>query len=767
MKTTVNLTNAGIGQKHWKTYITYFKKKYENFDVHLTSDTVKSGWFNNLNDFQGNLIKSDPDIIFISEKVLVATIQYKADFSELMKVLEKDIRLIVVSLDLQPLCTTLLNSRALVYIRNIQQGITLEANQLWYQGVNDDTKFELESIPDFTFTQKEYFPMISSCFIPNENIKFVIWKGKTYPLIQFYDFFKEYIFNNVPGRKPIGFTFYDEKCYICMGFLQSEVVKIEYQGVVIDHIIQNSGNIDEKSSQIKYLEGMMRSVINLKMLETVQNAKQTIKQNIPVQIATTSEIVGKVFSEVLKDDGYLKTGVVGIQSTDKDCITINLDGKNCEIIPKKEIKIDVSKISTNNIDNGEFDLFFHSYNIVPDLIIQQTKEIETEKKFIRKKIQVLKDKKKILRSTQVLNHQEQYQNFITQRKLDILISLLESALIWDEKQSKILELSDENALVFYDDHIQGSIINKQLKGIRKNKLFVNITEKLDTLEKIAAVDTDYIEQFLHSGVVVCCKSSQIILDRNFRIFKHKLLQEYDKSSSNQSKKIQAKIDEYHFRMNELSLYELYNQLNQVFKVNKDKIFKTCQNKNKKSLQNKFQKQHIRRISIVSHQKSNAYLTKNFLEEILRSDDNPDTKFQLPWSDLDLVSSLSSEEMAKTILEYPDTREREYVIQQDIANQNAVEIATYFNRLLYQIKVFDPDLVILNHDAELLYVFIKMLRSEYEVLGLKPIIAIVTGEFIGVDIDNLLQQNVSVIASELYETGDIYRLRDSMQTLFFA
>ena len=61
----------------------------------------------------------------------------------------------------------------------------------------------------------------------------------------------------------------------------------------------------------------------------------------------------------------------------------------------------------------------------------------------------------------------------------------------------------------------------------------------------------------------------------------------------------------------------------------------------------------------------------------------------------------------------------------------------------------------------------MLRSEYEVLGLKPIIAIVTGEFIGVDIDNLLQQNVSVIASELYETGDIYRLRDSMQTLFFA
>jgi hypothetical protein len=768
LKTTINLTNVGIGQKDWRAYTELLNKNFSNFDILIKNKSIKSGWFNKIEDIQSDLIKSDPDIVFISEKILLASLQDKIDFSQLMTILKKKIKFIVVSHDLQPLCLTLINAKALFYFKNIQEGLKLEAGNLWYTGLIDNSKFELESIPDFTFNQKEYLPKTSSCFIPNEKIKLVIWKGKTYPLIQFYAFFKEYIFNNDHAQKPIGFIFYQEKCYICLGFLQSEIVKIDYQGLIIDHIIQDGFCNDiDASAQTKQLIGIVRFVINWKLIEEIQNSEQTIKQNTPVHVAVDNVAISKTFSEVLKDDGYFKTRVFGKAAMEQDCFTIHLNDKQDMIAKKGQINLDISNVIVNKINNGDFESFFHSYNILPDLIIRKIKDIETERVYVRKKIKGLKENKQVLRSTRVLNHQEQYQNFITQRKLDILISLMESALIWDEKQHKTLELSDENALVFYDDHIQGSIINKQLKGIRKNKLFVNIAEKLNSLEKIAAVDTDYIEQFLHSGVVVCCKSSQIILERNFRIFKHKLMQEYGNSSSNQSRKIQEKIDECLFRLNELTLYELFQQLYSIYEVNRDAILQGCQKIYGENLNNKFKKNKFNRISIVSHQKNNGYLIKTVLEEIFRIDDASNHKFHIPWSELELISALSGKEADKLLLAYPDKEERELVKQQDIANLNAVEVANYFNRLLYQIKVFDPDIIILDHDAELLHVLIKMLRNEYEVLGLKPIIAIVTGEFIPADINDLLQQNVNIIASELHDIGDVYCLRDALQKLFLS
>ena len=173
----MNITNIGIGQKAWKGYINLFKKNFTDFDAFIKSNTIRFGWFNRTSDLLNDLVKTDPDIIFISEKILIAALQDNIDFSLLKTNLKKPLKFIIVSPDLQPLYSTFINSKALFYFRNIQEGIKLEAENLWHTGLIENSKFELESIPDFTFNQKEYFPRTSSCFIPNGKIKFVIWKG--------------------------------------------------------------------------------------------------------------------------------------------------------------------------------------------------------------------------------------------------------------------------------------------------------------------------------------------------------------------------------------------------------------------------------------------------------------------------------------------------------------------------------------------------------------------------------------------------------------
>ncbi|MCP4752362.1 MAG: hypothetical protein GY866_15825 [Proteobacteria bacterium] len=486
----------------------------------------------------------------------------------------------------------------------------------------------------------------------------------------------------------------------------------------------------------------------------------TVKANTPITICTDYPVINMIFYNLLKKDGYEQVTTTDQRIDQSDRFLLNISSKSGD----DELFCKNLLLETNVFDIPAFPKVTEGIYSQPVSSNEscETSEIQAERKRIIRKTHKLNDQIKNLSSSKALADQEKYMNLVAGRKLDILMALLDIAEIWDEQNHETTNLYEENVLIFYDDNLQATLLNKKLKGEGK-KLFVDVAKEIDDLKMLMTLNTDYLEPFLHEGIIVCCTSSKTILVRKFQQFQLELSQKKHPELSEGINALRSEKRKCRDRLIELAYLEAWNQLKSFYLKNSDAILQSARKAKQAFDIRKSSRNRIRNLGVFSMDSEQCYAIETALTKVFSGFDH--VRFHPVFADMELVTSLSKETMDSLEELHVGKNERATAIQKELARQNAQQLSLYFNHVLKKLSVISVDLLIVEHDFELLNLLIKNLRQRKSLYRYTPILAVFSGPIHEEKMIELAHQGVKILYRDRFEKSNNEYFVESLKTVF--
>ena len=768
MKDRVTLLGIGLRRKFWVHFVQRLAKYLSRTNLTLEPKAIGKIFF----DFEKRCVSKirefRPDVIVFGETIselwqndfLLDSIRSKNGYlpSPLLFIAAPNaINTFAEFLKKKHVSRVVISNLGIVDLFSIDHFATDPNFKALYHSIDPAPEFFFRGLPANSFTHK---------LIDRKNISAVFWKSSRFDADDFFNLQIDYLNMAEPPQTPAP-TIYlrGDQAVFVNGVCLSSIVQFHLHGISFEQIIDQETILSNRKLFDSFCQKFCQLIYsrqNSTYLAQMESDPEAIKRNTPIQVCSFHQSVRKIFAFLLMEDGFHR--ILSNQCNPKyDPFLLDLHQGDDTIMRqgRKSYFIPFLEQIGSEWDFKALDQYASLHAIDPTKMVP-IDNVNCEKSILRKKIQNLKFKKKVSHSSKVLNYQERYQNFIALRKLDILTGILERAIIWDEKKNESTTFDEDNALIFYDDALQGSLINKQLPGIRKKKLFINISKKLNGLRKIAAINTDIIESFLYSGLVVCSVTSKIILSRNFRLYRHQLDQESKRSPSEEEMQLNERLTKLTQKLTELSFIRLYQASENIYRKHKNLILESIKNLCKEKPYGKIRTDFIQKVTIATKEKKTGNMIGAAIKNIFKENYRKKIEVTLAWSDLKLKTKHEDEKESQFTETTEDSEERQKRLHQDFACQNIAILSTFFNRIICQIKNFESDLLIFEYEAELIGVLVRMIRQELPRFELIPIIAIITDESTEENLNELLKLGVRMISADCYKMQDTEAIRKTIE-----
>ncbi len=622
---------------------------------------------------------------------------------------------------------------------------------------NFNTPFHpIEPTPEFLF-RKAVEEDFARKLIGRKEISAVTWKSSRFEADAFFKLQSDYLDAAKPPGAPEPTVYLrEDQALFVSGVRLSDIVQFRLHGVPVERLIDREEMLSDRilfDSFCRKFRRLLHSRRNSAYLALLRSDPDAIKRNTPVRIHSPHRSVRQVFASLLHRDGF-RNILSDRGQIAGDAFPLHLreekeeagksDEKGYSLLFPERIGLEWNV--------KELDRYVAEHAVDPEKL-KGTEDIDYEQSMLRRKIQNLEDRRRLLRSNKAFADRERYQNFVVLRKLDILSSLLERAVVWDEKKNESIEFDEDSALIFYDGMVQGCQIDRQLRGIKKRKLFVDITKKMDGLKRIAKVDTDVYEPFLDSGIVVCSATSRIILSRNIGMYRHYISQDSDRSPSEEEMRLNGQLAKLEKRETELSLLRLYLAAESAYRKYRGPILEAIRDRFQQGQFEKIGAAGIRKVSIAAREKKVGGEIGGAVKRLFKKSYGKEIEIRLAWTDIKLKLEHTKEERRQFARASEDVRERKKRIARDLASQNAAILSTFFNRIIHQIKHFEADLLIVEYEAEAVGVLIRMIRQELPNFASVPVVAIVATESTKESLEELSKLGVRMVSSDRYKMQD--------------
>ena len=626
--------------------------------------------------------------------------------------------------------------------------VTVQGAERLYHVIDPVPKFEFRELPA---------DQRNCRLIGKKDIFSVLWKNSRFDPDDFFALQTDYL--NIAERlRAHETTVYlqEDQTLFVGGILLRDIVQFRLHGVPIEQIVDQETIFSCRETRDSFWDRFCQSLYsrqNRQYLSRSSSKPEAVKRHIPVQVRSPHLSVRKIFASLLEANGFHKASFQP-ERAGKRGLRLDLTQRAATVSRDGEINffIPLPKLLSQGWNFRALDRFASRYGIDPAKIGRPS-NIEKRKRALHGKIRKEKTRIKIADGSGKLKNRESYRNFMALRKLDILAAILENAIVWDEKKNESASFDEDYALVFYDDYSQGKAISRQLLGIRKQTLFINISNKLNELHKIADIDTDRIEPFLYSGLVVCSVTSKIILSRNFRLYRYRLMQESEETLSDEERLANRKLAALTLELTELSYIDLYQTSENIYHSCKGRMMEAIKEGDKHNQYGKCKADSVQRVALATREKEIGRMVGSAVKDIFRENFGKSIDIRLVWADLALRIKPNEEDGSQSEEVIDDPVQKEKVALQNLACQNAIALSTFFHRIVYQVKHCEADLLIVAYEAEIISVLIRMIRQELPLLAAVPIVAVVMGESVREDLDELLELGIGIVSLDYYTMQD--------------
>jgi len=595
-----------------------------------------------------------------------------------------------------------------------------------------------------------------------EEVESLDWEGATYEVEDFLTLQTEFLSAHDWITNVTGFLLKNGETYLSDGFRIRDLVNMETASLPIDHLLstaQITNRTKDFYALIFKFRELVRSRINYNAISQVSSDSGNIKANIPVSVCSEHTTVNRIFNLILESDGYGQVTTIEDQVDQNNRFLLNPSTKpeknsplylNLMLEPKIFAIQGFSKITTEIYSSPK-----------PIKEWAEISEIQAERSRMAKQMQKLDDQIRSLSGSKMMADQEKYINILASRKQEILKTLLEISYIWDEAIEVPPVSGNEELLIFYDDQLQATTLNNLLSG-RGKKLYVDVLQQIGDIKKLIALNTDYLESFLHKGIVICCASSKAILTRKLHQFRNELAQYESPDLSDAIKKLNSEKDRCQKRLLGLAFEEAYFELKKFYGKFSTQIFEAAKIAHFELEKRLLQSGHLRRISICSLNKERCEQIEFALNKCLSELDG--RQFNYVMGHPGLKTTLENEETITRQISGVTIAEQRQILRDKLVKANAKKVNDYFQNLLSQIEEYASDLLVVEQDIMLLSLFIPLLRQENNVHQHTPIIGIFSGEIDVEKLDKLARLGVKLMYRNQFRLENKDYLVDPLQMI---
>lgn len=628
-----------------------------------------------------------------------------------------------------------------------------------------DTVFEIDPAPMLNADSNTYRYLNkekTAWIVSPDDISNMIWHGRTYALDDFMETFPHLTTHNKRTNGQPVFLVSQKKVYLSYGLQLRDLIEIKTDSISIQHILsfiqikKGSPNFNaflfKLNEQIKYQ-------LSEKLFRANQENCTCIKASIPVTICTDYPIISKIFWHILRNDGYnqVLTADQTLDQSERFLVNISKEPADDSIFNKNII-----------IEESIFDIPGFP-QVTLDVVLRppaaddssDCEEMKSRRKQLLLQVKKLSDQIKNLSSSKILADQEKYTNSLAGRKLEIVTVLLDTADIWSENSDDLIKTYEENVLVFYDDQIQASIINKLIHGDGR-RIFWDISDNMGNLKSFVRLNTDLFEPFLHDGIILCCASTKNILLRKIQQFQHDLSQKKYPDVSDAIIKLKSEKQSFQKQLIKLAYQECWFELNKFYQENAEQIYQAaCE-----------AKQHLTEINM-SHEKiSNICIASissqscETIESAIRNayEDLNSVNYHHIHAKLELASSIPEETLA--LLKRGDTSDEDKKIaeRQILAQINAKKISKFLNEVSNRVNEISFEMVVIEHDIDLVYLLIEELLNANPRFKSIPVVALFSGSVNPERMTELSCKGVKLIYRNQVRIKDLDYLVHSLTTI---
>ncbi|NQU66216.1 MAG: hypothetical protein HQ517_18300, partial [SAR324 cluster bacterium] len=470
----------------------------------------------------------------------------------------------------------------------------------------------------------------------------------------------------------------------------------------------------------------------------------SIKSLTPITVCSDFPVVNDIFSQILIADGYQKvlTSEQIFEQTERLLLNLNDfsedtgTGLFCKNLTLKKEIFDIPGFPkvTRTHSSGP-----------PDL--EEGKEIEDvqmEKSQLLKRLKKLGDQLRNLSGSKILADQEKYMNMLASRKLEIVTVLIEMASIWNEEDETQKRTYEENVLIFHDDQLQGSLINKRLEGDGK-RLFVDVTAKLSNLKTFVTLNTDILEPFLHEGFIYCYAASKSISVRKLHQFQNELSEKKYPELVKGIENLKVEKSKLQTRLINLAYAEVWFMLKNSYQAQADLVFNSARNAYQALKQRRFSQDRIRSLCIFSSDAKRCRGVQKVLGRIFSNLEA--SQFERVFLPLNLSDQVTDEQMSGLQELASNENLKESLIQESLIQNNIKRLTSYFERAVKELNLISTDLLVLVQELDLITLLVSMLRQSNQSHVKTPILAVFSGSLNVEKMMELEKQEVILIYND--------------------
>ncbi len=104
------------------------------------------------------------------------------------------------------------------------------------------------------------------------------------------------------------------------------------------------------------------------------------------------------------------------------------------------------------------------------------------------------------------------------------------------------------------------------------------------------------------------------------------------------------------------------------------------------------------------------------------------------------------------------------LKQDLARQNAVALSAFFKRIIYQLKHFEADLLLIFHETELIKAMIRMIRQGIPQFRSIPSLALISDESDHRHSEELQKLGVKLASTDSMKLNDTELVRMTLDAI---
>jgi len=758
----------GIPRLFWTPFSHLLKNEIKQESIELEFFYVGKK-ITRFNEICTDAIQSNsPDIIFTSLALFKSFSELESIISEcsqLSQILKPDIYLIENKLEKTLKSIFSANEDVLFDFANYGMLLNPEPGLIAPFSSDFDTIFEIDPLPklDIKTDIINYLNETKTVsIIGYDDVEGIVWHGRTYQPDDFMDAYPQLKTYRKRGNRNPVFLVSDDKVFLSYGLQLRDLIEIKTENSSIQHIIsyaQIKKGSPNFTSFLYKLNEQIRYQISEKLFKANQENCTCIKASIPVTICTDYPIISKIFWHILRNDGYnqVLTADQTLDQTERFLVNISKEPADDSIF-NKNIIIEESIFDIPGFPQVTLDVVLRP-SVVDEL--SEYEEINSRRKQLLIQVKKLGDQVKNLSSSKILADQEKYTNSLAGRKLEIVTVLLDNADIWNPKNENVIKTYEENVLVFYDDQVQASTINRQIQGDGR-RIFWDITENVGSLKNFVTLNTDLFEPFLHDGIILCCASTQKILLRKIQQFQHDLSQKKYPDVSDAIEKLKSEKQAFQKQLVDLAYQECWIELNKFYQENAELIYQAACKAKQHLNQMKMSHEKISNICIVSMSPDSCKLIEYAIGNAF--EDLKAVSYHHIDAGLKLDSSIPEEKLA--LIKQGDTTEedKQTAERQILAQINAKKISKFLNNISNRVNQISFEMLVIEHDIDLVYLLLEELVNANPGLKAIPVIALFSGAVNSEKITELSCKGVNLIYRNQVRIKDSNYLERTLTTI---